>query len=41
MLGLGPPSVTKANDLVGHGSYELAFKVEGMWEWIEEQRRQA
>ena len=39
--GLSPPCVTKAKDLVGHGSYELAFKEEGLWEWIEAQRRQA
>ena len=30
--------MTKAKDLVGHGSYEPAFKEEGLWEWIEEQR---
>ena len=39
--GLSPPCVTKAKDLVGHGSYEFAFKEEGLWEWIEAQRRQA
>ena len=38
---LRPPCVTMAKDPVGHGSYELAFKEEGLWEWIEAQRRQA
>ena len=39
--GLSPPCMTMAKDPVGHGSYELTFKEEGRWEWIEAQRRQA
>ena len=37
--GLSPPCITKAKDLVGHGSYELAFKEKGLWDWLDAQKR--
>ncbi|GMI05876.1 hypothetical protein TrVE_jg394 [Triparma verrucosa] len=33
--GISPPCKTKVKDLVGHGCYELAFKEEELWKWIE------
>jgi predicted peptidase len=33
--GLAPPCKTKAGDLPGHASYELAFREEAFWPWLE------
>ena len=35
--GLAPPCKTKVKDLPGHASYELAFKDEEWWTWLESQ----
>jgi predicted peptidase len=33
--GIAPPCITKVKDLIGHASYELAFRDESWWSWIE------
>ena len=33
--GLSPPCKTPSKDLAGHGSYELAFREEEWWKWLE------
>lgn len=32
--GRAPPCKTPVNDVIGHASYELAFREEGWWTWL-------